>query len=268
MKFTAVYTTSNGRPLDQYGSSRRYHTVKHTCCAMGGDINGIEEYVNNILTIKIATYPGLNLNNLKTKVCLAGPNRGLTVKEFIQKCCTDNDFSGTLASMMLCNDSELIAKNWSAEVKVKEYLENLGNFYESITGFEKVNFIVMTTALHRQADFNSPSYLAKKRQFNRCPAQSHQKGEFTIRVKDRYLPFSVIDMDEFLPVENMSYNDVYCRGRWEHQGNKIHIRGPYLEGYMKSLKRLHSKMCEKNRRKASANKTKNPFYLMCRIDMT
>ena len=269
MKFVAVYTTSNGRGLDgfghigQYGSSRNYHRSNHTCCAIGGDITKISDYVNNIMTIHIASYPGLHLDNIRNKRCLSGPYKGLTVTDFIFKCCADPNFSGTLANLFLCNDSKLISKNENPMAKVKEYLRKLGQLYETVSGIEKVDFIILSTALHRQADFDSPSYLAKKIEFNRCLASASKNRDCYIKINNKKVAFEIIDMDRFFPVEKMKVNDFYCRGWWEAPGNKIHIRGSFLENYVVTLKKLHSNRCEKNRRKTP----KNPFYYFCQINI-
>ena len=155
MKFVGVLGTSNARPADRYGKVGRrwHHRYNHAECSVGG-LRGeaLQRRVNEILPMEIASWPGLKLSNIATKLCYAGPYEGLTVARYLSTICSHADFSGMLAFIMLCNDNMLISQDTMAVDKVTEYFESMERIFGAVTGFSNVRHIVITTALYRQDD--------------------------------------------------------------------------------------------------------------------
>jgi hypothetical protein len=270
MRFVGVFTTSNGRQFDKYarinhrGTYDIYHTPLHTCCCLGEDIEKVEEYANNILNIKIASFPGLKLSNINSKVCYAGPYENLTVAGYLSQICGEDDFSGTLASVMLCNDDKHINGQENAQVKVKLYLKKLEDLFKNVTGFSNVKYIILNTALHRQSDFHWKfnSYLEKKKRFNCSLVENANTRGFKLIVGGRIIPYSVVNMGDFMPVNDMRDQKYYCKN--EKPGAKIHIRGIYMEKYLLEVRRLHQIFANKGRRRA----IRDPFFMLSKIDIS
>ena len=211
MRFIGVCGTSNTRQFDVYGRYnvdgciRDYHTYKHQCCILGGDRHLASDYINKITEVKVASFPGLSLKNIGYKKCYAGPYQNLTVSGFLSNICSDENFSGTLAMVMLCNDHEHLQTTDSAETKVKSYLQKLATIFESVANFEKVKFIIFSTALHRQEDFwtstSKKVYCDKKQNFNKCFVRNADTDGFRLCVASEYIPYAVVDMSAYIPVE-------------------------------------------------------------------
>ena len=277
MQFVGIYGTSNARPIDYYARKafNVHHTWDHPCCTYKRDANNLKENISRIINIEIASYPGLNLRNIrkfqgdrdKSKQCMAGPYEDLTVTEFLSTICVKPDFSGIIASIMLCNDEKLISRHDSPEAKVKSYFEKLEDIYSHVQGFDNVNMIILSTALYRQADFYGPaSYRVKKVAFNNALLRVGNCPDTRLTVNNRHINISIIDMDKVVPYHQGKNDMFYCEK--ERAKRKIHVRGEYMENYLLELKHKVQKYNQKCRRAKGSTRVINPFYMFCKIDIS
>ena len=295
MKFVGVFTTSNGRPIDKHASIKHqnipvpYHTWRHRACLLKRDYQNLQQNLDDILNLKIASFPGLSLRNITSKTCYAGPYANLTVAAYLSTICVEQEFSGTLAGIMLCNDSDHIGENKCAEIKIRSYFEKLQAVFENVTGFDNVKLIILSTALYRQSDFYGPvDYLERKKQFNKLLVEKSYREDAKLTVGGRNIPYAVVDMRKYLPENQIHKDKFYCLS--EGNQRKIHIRGEYIERYLEDVKNIHQKFCDleqqkileqelerqkclkqehqkycyKGRRKTS----RNPFFMFCKIDIS
>ena len=171
MGFIALWGTSNTRQFSRYGTywdkwSRKhqpYHTDDHQCCIIGGNLEKAEEKIASIADIRVASYPGLSLENLHKKRCQAGPFKGNKVRDFVQSVCGQEDFNGTMAILMLCNDEELLNQHDDQALAIKEYFQCFSDEFRRTENFDRVKFIFLNTMMYRQADFTNPTLLQKKK---------------------------------------------------------------------------------------------------------
>lgn len=276
MGFIAFWGTSNMRQLDVFArvSSGRYktepyHTVDHSCCILGNNLSTAESYISNLADIRIASYPGLNLGKLSSKQCYAGPYGGKKVEEYLEKVCQDPDFSGSMAFIMLGNDEEFLLSSNNPDFLVKKYLEKMGNFFARIPYFHRVRLALISTVLHRQSDFQkrNKQLLINKNGFNASFLRNANNANFNLTVNNRFVPYKVVDMGEFLPPHDMKDAKYYCCEEVLRNGSRlksVHIKAEYMEKYLTMVKAKHVQYCKARRRQSSMDM----FTKFCRIDVS
>ena len=247
--YVALVGTSNTRQFDGFGSinikskgkyvPQPYHTVDHQCCLVGGHTGDAVKYRNNIVNLKVASYPGLSLENWTRKRVLAGPHEGQTMCKFISHVCQDSQFSGTLAMFLLCNDSAFFMDHEEPTAAVRKYLDRIEGFLGVIEGIGAVEFLILNTALMRQSDFLDDSLYHRKATFNRCFVDNQHKLGFKICINGNNLPYTVIDTNTFLPEKELNQAKFYCQkevnSKYRHH-NCVHIRASYMEQYLHEIK--------------------------------
>ena len=272
MKFVGVFSTSNGRPLDRHARIYRQntpqpcHTSQHSCCSSGNlREEDLETRVKNILPIKIATYPGLNLKNIRSKKCYAGPYENCTVPEFLSEICMDAEFSGVIACIMLCNDDRHIGKDAKVEVKVHDYFTQLSSIFNTVKGIENAQLLIISTALYRQWDLHRDqrAYLPKKIEFNSALVEMVEKNMVKLEVAGRFIPCKIVDMRGVQDIEKMAQKsdieNYFCKN--ERQGQKIHLRGQLIDQFLIKTK-THYKAYTKSIRRSRPH---NPFFYFCKM---
>lgn len=242
------------------------HTTAHKDCNVGKNINDAAENIRKIADIRVASYPGLDLDNITDKICYAGPYADKTVKQYLETICLDSQFSGTLAFIFLCNDEKFLKRQAQKEESsereaVQKYLEFLGNFFASVRNFHKVKFVLISTALHRKNDFTpqNKNFLDFKKRFNSCFVKKQAKKSYELCVNGRYVPYQVLDMSQFLPPDEMSSDKYYCG----QERYKVHIKAEYMEKVLVEIKNLHLKRYKNLRRGSKFDL----FRLFCQINI-
>lgn len=273
MEYLGLLGTSNFRQLDKEGRINRknvgilpYHTPDHLCCLVGNDLENFEAYVRQIANIRVASFPGLNLNNWKTKTCYAGPFKNLTPQRAIENIITPPEFSGTFTILMLGNDAEFLGKPEKPEVLVKDYLKLLSLFLSSIPHISRIKLLILPTVPYRQSDFLDHNWrlLQNKTAFNQCLVKNCDSPGFRLQIASKFLRYTMLNLDNIIPRELASRNQFYCPrevqpGRF-YEG--VHIKGLYMEHFLKTIKKIHEGI--NNKRKV---KPQNPFYYMCKIEI-
>lgn len=246
--YIALAGTSNSRQMDPYGvkQGRPFHTSQHTCCILGGDHRKQQafSYINSIASIKVASYPGLSMDNWHNKKCQDGEFKGLSLRDFIGQVCQDPNFSGILALLLLCNDEKFFKTPVSdASVAVEIYLEKLVQYLKDIKSLGAIKHIILNTALFRQSDFKGYDrnvvYRIHKMEFNSALGK---RSPGSLKLKNCIIPFTVIDMNAILPEKRMDHPMYYCKDEVYRKASFmecVHIRATYMEQYLKQVKNCY-----------------------------
>lgn len=283
--YIALGGTSNARQLDPHGfkQGRPYHTSGHRCCILGGN-TGIRQafsYINSISEVKVASYPGLSMDNWESKKCPcpAGDFYNLTLLDFVSRVCADPNFSGTLALLLLCNDEAFFYKMERAEEAVLQYFAKLQAYLGRAEGTVNLKHLILNTVLFRQSDFKkgSEALRSKKSRFNRALVLNQSSPEYHIMINHRMIPYTVVDMNSFLPEALMDRSEYYCKDEVYNSAGRlkcIHIRAPYMEQYLRSVQNVQDQLSvsavpsntsPKKKRKVRNRKQKDSTKNACEI---
>ena len=129
--------------------------------------------------------------------------------------CEDPEFSGVLATIFLCNDTELLAFHNGDIGAVKEYFTRLSELFSKVQNFQNIKVVILTTALFRQNDFLEQHYLRSKRNFNHNLLNSSDVEGCRIVVTQngkapQELKHVILDLDCVFSTSDMAQNKYYC----------------------------------------------------------
>lgn len=249
IRFIALGGTSNSRQFTPHGQKmgRDFHSINHHCCIVGQDhrIREARDYINTIVPLEVASYPGLDLKNMYTKKCPDEPFYDKFLFQFIDWATQQDNFSGILALFLLCNDKVFFQEpaDFCPGVAVRDYLDLLQTYLEKVTALDKIKLIVLSTVIFRQSDFVDPSdYFCRKTSFNRAFLEVQNTDGYKIKLKGSVVPYVVIDMNTILPEKRMQETKFYCHKEVEKANGRlhcIHIKAKYMEKYLVALRKIY-----------------------------
>ena len=157
--FVGLGGTSMIRPFTPYGQKqgRDYHSAQHNCCILGRDhrVKNATSYINSKVPLKVASIPGLSLQNWDIWRSPDAPYKGKLLYQFVDWVCQQEGFSGILALFLLCNDEEFFKKPkiFDARIVLRKYLDLLQTYLEKTLSLARVKLLVLNTTVFRQSDF-------------------------------------------------------------------------------------------------------------------
>lgn len=250
-KFVAVGGTSNTRQINVLGlkGGNILHKKGHNCCIVGGDIDPRRavEYISSILCIKVASYPGLEMQNWNSRKCGQDEFLDMKLYHFISWACQQEAFSGVLVLFLLCNDHVFFQEtmNFSPAKTVRMFLDKLQHYLEKCSFVQNIRLLVLNTALFRQKDFDWPkSYREHKALFNWAFRSLQGQEGFALKVGGMEIPYTVIDLNHIVPEHGMMDTKYYCKEEVEkafrYPGYRcVHVNARYMEQYLVQVSRVY-----------------------------
>ena len=200
---------------------------------MGGKSRNINfhsdasKYIENILPIEVASFPGLSFTNISYKT---SPYYGLTVKEYLQK--FNSKFSAVIFGV---NSPSIFYKSET------EIFQSYTNLFKDLYKDTKFEFIFLSTVFPQRKDlYNEPLFKGKSN-FNQYLNTYSGTPTFDVEVKDsdggsHVIKIVTVNMTEILPPLKMNESHFYCKDN----ADGVHFNARYLELYLFKLKDIYS----------------------------